>query len=389
MDHSIAANKRPDRLYHAYNIADFDGDELGVEHLYPMLEGQVAALSSGAMAADEAVEVLEALYESAIYRADQDSFMLYPDRKLPGFLERNRVPEDQVMAIPLLREMLQSGDSRIVLRDAEGHIRFNADFRNAGDVLEALSEISANLGDQVAAARRDILELYETVFNHKAFTGRSGTMFGYEGLGSIYWHMVSKLLLAVAENFMAALDAGANATIVQRLGELYYRVRRGIGFNKTPLDYGAFPVDPYSHTPKHAGARQPGMTGQVKEEILTRFIELGIRVRNGEISIEPVLLRRREFADAARRFCYLDVDGNWQTLDLPAVSLAFTWCQVPFVYLLEDATAPAIDVEFDDGTTSHVGSTRLPADLSTQVFERTGRIRRVMVSIAADALFGD
>ncbi|MEJ2297301.1 MAG: hypothetical protein P8X94_02095 [Woeseiaceae bacterium] len=389
VDHSIAANKRPDQLYHTYNIADFNGDELGVEHLYPMLEGQVAALSSGAMPAAEAVEVLEALYDSAIYRADQDSFMLYPDRELPGFLERNRVPEDRAMAIPLLRDMLDSGDRRIVVRDADGDIRFNADFRNAADLGRALAEINADLGDRVAAARHDICELYEAVFNHKAFTGRSGTMFGYEGLGSIYWHMVSKLLLAVAENFIAAHDGDADEKTANRLAELYYRVRKGLGFNKTPLEYGAFPVDPYSHTPKHAGARQPGMTGQVKEEILTRFIELGARVRDGEVAIDPALLRRREFATTARSFSYLDVGRNWKTIDLPAASLAFTWCQVPFVYVLEDGAATSLDIEFDDGTTSNIINARLPADLAAEVFERTGRISKVTARIPADALFGD
>ena len=299
------------------------------------------------------------------------------------------MPEERVASIPLLREMLDAGDTRVVLRDADGDIRFNADFRNAGDVREALREISADFGDKVDAARRDVLELYEAVFNHKAFTGRSGTMFGYEGLGSIYWHMVSKLLVAVAENFIAALDDDADEATIQKLGELYYRVRKGIGFNKTPLEYGAFPVDPYSHTPKHAGARQPGMTGQVKEEILTRFIELGMRVRDGEISIEPALLRRREFADAGRSFTYLDVDKNWQTLELPAASLAFTWCQVPFVFVLGDGAAPGLDIEFDDGTASHLDIPGLPAELATHLFERTGRIRKVTVTVIADTLFGD
>ena len=37
------------------------------------------------------------------------------------------------------------------------------------------------------------------------------------------------------------------------------------------------PTDPYSHTPGFAGVQQPGMTGQVKEEILTRWGELGLR----------------------------------------------------------------------------------------------------------------
>jgi len=389
VDHSIAANKRSDALYHAYNIADFEGDRLGVENLYPMLEGQVAALSSGAVPAAEAIDVLEALYESPIYRADQDSFMLYPDRELPGFLERNRVPEEPAMAIPLLRDMLHTGDTRIVLRDADGNIRFNADFRNAGDVGAALDALGADFKDKVAASRRDILGLYELVFNHKAFTGRSGTMFGYEGLGSIYWHMVSKLLLAVAENFVAAHDSGDDPATVRRLGELYYRVRKGIGFNKTPLEYGAFPVDPYSHTPKHSGARQPGMTGQVKEEILTRFIELGARVRKGEIAIEPALLRRREFGAAERTFCYLDVDKNWQSLELPPSSLAFSWCQLPFVYVLDDTASPGLSVEFDDGNTSHFPNAALPADLSAHVFERTGRIRKVTVTVNTEQLFGD
>ena len=389
VDHSIAANKRPDALYHAYNIVEFKGDSLDIDNLYPMLEGQVAALSSGAVPAAESVKVLEALYESAIYRADQDSFMLYPDRDLPGFLERNRVPEDRAMSIPLLRDMLHAGDTRIVLRDADGDIRFNAEFRNAGDVGKTLAEIRSDFGDQAAAARQDILQLYENVFDHKAFTGRSGTMFGYEGLGSIYWHMVSKLLVAVAENFVSAREAGADDKTVKRLGQLYYRIRKGIGFNKTPLEYGAFPVDPYSHTPKHAGARQPGMTGQVKEEILTRFVELGARVRDGRITIDPALLRRREFNMKKRTFCYLDIDKAWHTLELPAASLAFTWCQLPFVYALGDGAESGLEIEFNDGSTERFPDATFAPELSAHVFERTGHIRKVTVTISADTLFGD
>ena len=40
-----------------------------------------------------------------------------------------------------------------------------------------------------------LVQAYERVLQHHQFTGRSGTMFGYEGLGCIYWHMVAKLLL--------------------------------------------------------------------------------------------------------------------------------------------------------------------------------------------------
>jgi hypothetical protein len=212
-------------------------------------------------------------------------------------------------------------------------------------------------------------------------------MFGFEGLGSIYWHMVAKLLLAVAENVYDALDNNAAPDAIQRLGQLYYRIRSGIGFNKTPAEYGAFPTDPYSHTPGHAGARQPGMTGQVKEEVLTRFAELGIRVHDSCVSVRPALLRGREFTADARGFCYLDVDGKWQTLELPESSLAFTWCQVPFVYRLGDASAAGLAVELDDGSHTHHPDSTLPHDLSSALFARNGRVRKVTATLDPEALF--
>jgi hypothetical protein len=390
IDHSIAANKREDDLYHAYNIGGFGDDAVSVGNLYPMLEGQVAALSAGSIDAGEAAAVVEALFASTIYRADQDSFMLYPDRELPGFLERNRLPEDRVAAIPLLQLMLDKGDDRIVLKDAEGALRFDEDFTNVSAVNAALDEITDEYGAAaVAGDRAAILGLYETTFRHSEFTGRSGTMFGFEGLGSIYWHMVAKLMLALAENFFGALEDGAPRDAVQRLGKLYYRVRAGIGFNKTPGEYGAFPTDPYSHTPKHAGARQPGMTGQVKEEVLTRFAELGIRVHNGQVNIRPALLRKREFTDAPTSLCFLDVDDNWQTIELPASSLAFTWCQVPFVYVLGDEGDSEITTEFDDGTFASYGDLALPADVCANLFARNGKIRKVTVTLPATRLFGE
>jgi hypothetical protein len=389
IDHSIAANRREDGLYHAYNVAEFRSDTLGIGNLYPMLEGQVAVLSSGAIGAGEAADVVEALFASKVYRQDQDSFLLYPDRELPGFLERNKLADKDVRAISLLTEMLDAGDDRIVLRDAEGSVRFNAEFTNAGDVAAMLDSIGEQYNASDRSIRCAVLELYESVFDHKAFTGRSGTMFGFEGLGSIYWHMVAKLLLAVEENFFTACDNGADPATLKRLGDLYYRVRRGIGFNKTPAEYGAFPTDPYSHTPKHAGARQPGMTGQVKEEVLTRFAELGIRVKGGLVAIEPALLRAREFCATATSLCYLDVDNNWQTQLLPASSLGFTWCQVPFVYVLDDNANAGVDVKFNDGERSHFTDLSLPKSLSKDLFERNGRVRQITVTIGNSRIFGD
>ncbi len=116
--------------------------------------------------------------------------------------------------------------------------------------------------------RTQVLQVFEEVFNHKAFTGRSGTFYGYEGLGSIYWHMVSKLHLAVQECCLKAVNEKDSPEVIGRLLEHYYEINEGIGVHKSPELYGAFPTDPYSHTPAGKGAQQPGMTGQVKEDII-------------------------------------------------------------------------------------------------------------------------
>ena len=234
-----------------------------------------------------------------------------------------------------------------------------------------------------------MLGLYEQVFNHKAFTGRSGTMFGFEGLGSVYWHMVSKLLLAVQERFFAASEEGADENTRGRLGQLYYRVRDGLGFNKTPREFGAFPTDPYSNTPRHAGAQQPGMTGQVKEEILSRFGELGVHVDEGRVRLEVGLLRAREFVAHRSTLRFLDVNEQWQELTVPESALGFTWCQVPFVYHLDESAEPKMTVTLDDGSRQTLSGLTLSAELSAELFSRTGRIRQVELVLRRSQLFSD
>lgn len=389
VDHSITSNRRDDGMYHAYNLLDMKQDAVEIDNLYPMLEGQVAALSAGAIVAEEAVGIVEALFESDVYRPDQHSFMLYPDRRLPDFLAKNQVPAEKVEQIPLLQQLLAQGDERIIVRDTDGCYRFNAEFTNVSNLNAELDQLEVDLGESVEEARKPLQALYEQVFRHKSFTGRSGTMFGYEGLGSIYWHMVAKLLLAVQENFFTSVDQGSDPKTRQRLGHLYYCVREGIGFNKTPAEYGAFPTDPYSHTPKHSGAKQPGMTGQVKEEVLTRFGELGVRVRDGAVHFQPNLLRLREFVSEPRQFCYLDVEGDWQAIAVPGNGLAFTWCQVPVIYKLKDGAERSVCLTRDDGSEFELSQLALPAAESAEIFQRSGNIRQVTVTIGRDSLFTD
>ena len=224
-----------------------------------------------------------------------------------------------------------------------------------------------------------MLDLFERLFDHQSFTGRSGTFFGYEGLGCIYWHMVSKLRLAAQETYFRALAAGAPQRLLKRLAECYYDICAGIGDYKTPEVYGAFPMDPYSHTPAQGGARQPGLTGQVKEDILCRFGELGVSVREGCIHFEPQLFRKDEFLSSPDTFAYFDVAGSARKLRLKTGTLAFTYCQVPVVYQL--APKPSLTIVFADGRKQRQEALSLNRENSRAIFERTGIIQSVAAGV--------
>ena len=204
-------------------------------------------------------------------------------------------------------------------------------------------------------------------------------MYAYEGLGSIYWHMVSKLLLAALENFRKALEQGADPVVIGKLADCYFDIREGIGFNKTPENYGAFPTDPYSHTPGFAGAKQPGMTGQVKEEVITRLMELGVIVEDGCIRFNPFILRRSEFLAAADTLVYFDLNGDQQSLSLSVGQLGFTYCQVPVIYSLAEHTT--IKVNFTDGTSRVIASNLIDADLSMQIFDKQSAVTCIEVAL--------
>lgn len=371
-DHTLAANRRPDGLYHAYNLLEFANHPpaLRLHRLDAMLEGQVSILSSGLLAPAEALSLLRALRQSPLYRADQHSYLLYPDRELPGFLGRNVIPAPLARDSALLTQLLDAGDTRLIVRDAAGLHRFNADLVNA-DALEArLAELAADSRwtALVAADSGAVRAAYEEVFRHHAFTGRSGTMFGYEGLGCIYWHMVAKLLLAVQENFLAARAAGAPEA--GPLAEAYDDVRAGLGYHKTPAVWGAFPTDPYSHTPGHSGAQQPGMTGQVKEEVLTRWGELGVTVERGCIRFDPALLGESDFTSGPEA----------AQPGLGVGALGFTLCGVPVVYRRTDGPA-SITVQSADGSRRTIEGLALDAALSTQLLARRGELLQLDVAL--------
>jgi hypothetical protein len=380
IDHTIEANRREDGLFHAYNLMTATEDAVEVSYLYEMLEGQVAVLSSGYLSPEQALEVLTSLRNSAIYTARQHSYLLYPDRELTRFLDKNSIPEASVKSSKLLVSLIADGYTSLVEKDSQGGYYFNGAFNNfdsAKTVLESLKDDGHR--DLVNQEQTLIEEIFESVFNHRQFTGRSGGMYAYEGLGSIYWHMVSKLLLAALENLRKAIEQDSDAVTVGKLADCYFDIRAGIGFNKTPDNYGAFPTDPYSHTPGFAGAKQPGMTGQVKEEVITRLIELGVSVSKGTIRFKPLILRKSEFLSSSDSLGYFDLAGNQQSVELQAGQLGFTYCQVPVVYSLADKTS--IVIEFADGSEKAISGDTIDAETSLSIFDKTGDVVKINVAL--------
>jgi hypothetical protein len=380
IDHTIEANRREDGLYHAYNLMTAKDDSVEVNYLYEMLEGQVAVLSSGYLSPEQALEVLTSLRQSAVYTARQHSYLLYPDRELTRYVDKNIIPADQLKRSELLQTLVSSGDTSLVEKDSQGGYHFSGAFNNVDSAKAVLETLKSNGYDALVQEEQPLIEeIFESVFNHRQFTGRSGGMYAYEGLGSIYWHMVSKLLLAALENFRKALEQDSDPVVVGKLADCYFDIRAGIGFNKTPENYGAFPTDPYSHTPGFAGAKQPGMTGQVKEEVITRLMELGVSVSKGTICFRPFILRRSEFLSSSANLSYFDISGEQQSVELAAGQLGFTYCQVPVVYSLAKQTS--IVVSYADGSEKAITGDAIDAETSLSIFDKTGDVVSIKVAL--------
>lgn len=376
INQTIQKNKREDGLYHAYNLVSFKANSIAVRYLYEMLEGQVAVLSSGALTTSESLAVLDGLKASNLFREDQYSYILYPDRELPRFVEKNKIPAEEVEKSALLKTLLADNVTSILKKDKLGNCHFNGTFRNADVLSEALENLDGKrYGLLVKQDRNLVLDIYEKMFDHQSFTGRSGTFYGYEGLGSIYWHMVSKLLLAVQECYFKGVKEGAAEEILGRIRQHYYEIKAGIGLDKSPELYGAFPTDAYSHTPGNAGAKQPGLTGQVKEDIISRFGELGVYIKEGKITFTTSLLNFNEMLTKQEEFRYIRINGTSEVIKLKANQLAFTFCQVPVIYTLGGDTE--IKVLYCNGITKQIKGNRLDKETCALVFARSEKIKQI------------
>ena len=380
IEQTIDTNKREDGLYHAYNLVNLDDNEISINRLSEMLEGQVGILSSGYLSDDESLSVLDSLKSSSLFWDEQYSYILYPNKDLLGFLDKNIIPENELNKSSLLTLLVKDGNNQIVVKDIDDKYHFNGLFHNASCLISELENLPSEYIKLAKEETDIVLEIFEHVFDHKSFTGRSGTFYGYEGLGSIYWHMVSKLLLASVEVTQRSIDNNSNPKTIGRLFDHYFEINEGIGVNKSPELYGAFPTDPYSHTPRGRGVQQPGMTGQVKEDVISRLHELGFYVNDGKITFEPTVLRKSEFIDEEKSFKFVNLDNEITYMDLNANSLAFTVCQVPIIYNLSDKED--IKIIANDGGEEIIDGHELNFEHSQNIFNRTNLIKAVHVRVS-------
>jgi len=351
---TIKANKRPDGMYNAYNILHLTEDSLTASPMFLMLEGQTAVVGSGILSTEETIQLVKTMEASDLMSPEHDQFFLYPRKVLNTFMQRNIVPPNSGL------------HPALCVTDVDGNTRFHETIRHSADVTRVAKEY-----DLTEAEAAKAHQVYEEVFKHKEFTGRSGIMYKYEGIGSIYWHQNSKFLLSVQEVF--------SRNPSNELKDAYYRLRAGFGFNKTAEKWGAFPLEPYSHTPFGMPAQQPGMTGMVKEDILTRMAELGVVVKDGVLSFDTALLRKDEFFPAEEDFHYLTACGMEDVIKMPANSLAYTICRVPVVYTLGEKPGVCVVTPNDDKI--DLDGLTLGKEWSRKLFDSDGSIARIEVTL--------
>ena len=111
------------------------------------------------------------------------------------------------------------------------------------------------------------------------------------------------------------------------------------------------------------------MTGQVKEEILTRFAELGLLVDAGSIRLEP---------------CLIEPDEMFGGGSAPPVSPQFSLCQTPVTVSL--GAKPAVRIVWADGRSDTDNGLRVGELASSEVFARSGAVERIEFTIDAASI---
>jgi hypothetical protein len=124
----------------------------------------------------------------------------------------------------------------------------------------------------------------------------------------------------------------------------------------------------------------------VKEQIITRFAELGATVAGGNARFEPALLPTSELLPRASEWRYLDAAGRTRVVDVPAGGLGFTWCGTPIVYRRTDDDEGSILVVATSGEAQRTPGTSLDAGTTRSLVSHDDGLERIEVEIPARVL---
>jgi hypothetical protein len=118
------------------------------------------------------------------------------------------------------------------------------------------------------------------------------------------------------------------------------------------------------------------MTGQVKEGVLARFGELGVRLHRGEIRFDPILIDHAEWLEQDQP---MRVHGGESSIQVPQGCVGFTLISVPVI--LTRANSSQIMLTLSHGERVEIEGNTLPAQWCSELFAKSGRIDLIEVAI--------
>ena len=90
-------------------------------------------------------------------------------------------------------------------------------------------------------------------------------------------------------------------------------------------------------------------------------------------------MKEEESIEKAESFVYYDLSGTEQKMKCAKTSIAFTFCQVPFIYRISVNRKIIVHMKNDERI--EIAGLELGEKLSQSIFNREGKIRQVEVVI--------
>ena len=91
------------------------------------------------------------------------------------------------------------------------------------------------------------------------------------------------------------------------------------------------------------------------------------------------MLLETEYLDEKAVFEYFDLSGVLRSIELDPRKLAFTYCMVPVEY--RNGEENSVVVSYSNGETETFQGHELPEQISSEIFNRTGKISKVDVNV--------